>query len=77
MKGGSSSNKKSEPEHIGVLRQIFNKFDANKSGHVNANELENILKSLNVNASREAYNQILREADADGSLNYLYLNNNL
>lgn len=50
-----------------VLRQVFDYFDADKSGSINSRELDNILRRLNVNLSTESYNELLREFDRDGN----------
>ena len=58
---------------VRVLRQVFDYFDADKSGKINSNEFDRILSKLNVKLSREAYQKILRENDLD-SKKFLELN---
>lgn len=48
-----------------VLKRVFDSFDQDKTGRINSSELERILQSLNVNLSKQAYEQILKEGDRD------------
>ena len=51
--------------HILVLKRVFDSFDQDKTGRINSSELERVLQSLNVNLSKQAYEQILKEGDRD------------
>lgn len=44
---------------------MFDNFDVNHNGKINSSELSQILKSLNLNLSEEATQEILREGDFD------------
>ncbi len=48
-----------------VLKRVFDSFDQDKTGRINSSELERVLQSLNVNLSKQAYEQILKEGDRD------------
>ena len=47
------------------MQEIFNYFDADKTGRINSSELEKVLAKLNVKLSKQAYDQILKEGDKD------------
>lgn len=49
------------------LRDIFNEFDTDGSGSVDADELESIIASLEMDISAAQVAVILQEADTDGS----------
>jgi Ca2+-binding EF-hand superfamily protein len=51
--------------HILVLKRVFDSFDQDNTGRINSSELERVLQSLNVNLSKQAYEQILKEGDRD------------
>jgi Ca2+-binding EF-hand superfamily protein len=55
------------------LQEIFNYFDADKTGRINSSEMEKVLEKLNVKLSKEAYDQILKEGDKD-CINYFFYN---
>ncbi len=63
---GSRMSQKSKEDTIALLRQIFDKFDKDKSGKINSFELDNILQSMNIQLTLESYNELLREFDKDG-----------
>lgn len=50
-----------------VLKEIFDFFDADKTGSINSSELEKVLQKLNVKLSKDAYEQILKEGDNDSN----------
>ncbi len=52
-----------------VLKRVFDSFDKDLTGRINSSELDNVLKSLNVNLSKNALDQILKEGDRDSKLN--------
>ena len=54
------------------MQEIFNYFDADKTGRINSSEMEKVLEKLNVKLSKEAYDQILKEGDKD-CINYFFL----
>ncbi len=55
------------------MQEIFNYFDADKTGRINSSEMEKVLEKLNVKLSKEAYDQILKEGDKD-CINYFFYN---
>ena len=55
------SNKEKE------LKNIFDKYDSNKDGNVTSDELANILKAININASDEEIKEIIEELELEGN----------
>ena len=70
-KEGISKQEKDRNEVIGVLRQVFEFFDADKTGRVNSNEFDRVLSKLNVKISREAYQKMLRDNDLDSKISII------
>ena len=56
-----SSNKEKE------FKNIFDKYDSNKDGNVNSDELANILKAININVSDEEIKEIIEEIELEGN----------
>jgi len=63
----TSSSSSANSEAISILRQVFIYFDADKSGTINVSEIDRILAKLNVKLSRDAYSQLMRNVDRNGS----------
>lgn len=49
------------------LKKAFDKFDTDKSGRINRNELRSLYKSLGVDVNEEDLTELLREFDLDGN----------
>ena len=56
-----TSNKEKE------FKNIFDKYDSNKDGNVNSDELANILKAININVSDEEIKEIIEEIELEGN----------
>jgi Ca2+-binding EF-hand superfamily protein len=60
-----------------VLRQVFNYFDNDGSGSINAKEMDKVLSKLNVNLSRSQLEKMMRDCDLDSktiNINTVILN---
>ncbi|RNA25655.1 calmodulin [Brachionus plicatilis] len=66
-KTSTTTASSTESESINILRQVFNYFDADKSGTINVSEIDRILERLNVRLSRDAYQKLMRQVDRNGS----------
>lgn len=55
-----------------VLRQVFQTFDRDGSGSINAREMDTVLKKLNVNLSRGQLERMMREADLNSKIQVLF-----
>ena len=58
-------------DQIAVLRQVFDYFDKDKTGQIDASEMDAVLLKLGVKLSKEAFDKMLKDADLDS--NYLIL----
>lgn len=54
-------------ENIAILRQVFDYFDSDKTGSINSREMDRILQRLDIKLSEQAYNELIKEFDRDGS----------
>ena len=54
-------------DKIKEYKNVFNLYDSNKDGIVNSDELENILKSININVSDEEIKEIIEELGLEGN----------
>lgn len=52
---------------VNVLRQVFQHFDSDNSGSINAREMDKVLLRLNVNLSKSQLEKLLRDADLNFS----------
>ncbi len=60
-----------------MLRQVFNYFDNDGSGSINAKEMDKVLSKLNVNLSRSQLEKMMRDCDLDSktiNINTVILN---
>ena len=55
-----------------VLRQVFDHFDADKSGMISISELDKVLAKLNVKLSKEQLQKLMRDSDKDGEYLHFY-----
>ena len=54
------------------MKKIFDEIDTNKNGKINKNELERLMKELNIPASKEDIEMMMKAADTDGK-NIIYM----
>ena len=47
------------------FKNIFDKYDSNKDGNVNSDELANILKAININVSDKEIKEIIEELELE------------
>ena len=52
-----------------MLRQVFDYFDRDKTGQIDASEMDAVLLKLGVKLSKEAFDKMLKDADMDCKLN--------
>jgi calmodulin len=57
------------PEQIAEFREAFALFDKNGDGTIEANELYEVMKSINLSATKEEIDDMIREVDTDGDGN--------
>ena len=57
---------------IDMLRSIFNYFDWSRDGTIHSSEFENIMRKLNVKLSDDAYNQVFRDFDKEGTFLFVF-----
>ncbi|KAK9091643.1 hypothetical protein Sjap_024820 [Stephania japonica] len=55
-----------EAESMADLEKVFNSFDANGDGKISSSELENVLRALGSETSKEELKQMMEEIDTDG-----------
>ena len=53
-----------------MLRQVFQYFDKDNSGSINASEMDKVLSKLNVSLSRDQLERMMKECDINS--NYIY-----
>ena len=58
-------------DQIAVLRQVFDYFDKDKTGQIDASEMDAVLLKLGVKLSKEAFDKMLKDADLDS--NYIII----
>lgn len=52
---------------------MFDYFDSDKTGSINLSELDKVLQKLNIKLSEQQYNELIKEFDRDGLLNFRFL----
>ena len=57
-----------------MLRQVFQYFDKDNSGSINASEMDKVLSKLNVSLSRDQLERMMRECDINSKYkNYTFI----
>ncbi|XP_074661694.1 uncharacterized protein LOC141914310 [Tubulanus polymorphus] len=54
-------------EQMDALREAFQQFDQNRDGHIDANELINIIQMLGRNPTKAEVHKMIRDVDKDGN----------
>lgn len=66
-RGGAMGDVQLSETELSELKDIFAMFDKDNSGSIDINELESMVASLGINASKEDLNDMIAEADIDQS----------
>ena len=48
------------------LKECFDAFDADNSGHIDKNEIKKVCEQLGIDASKSEIDDLVKAADADG-----------
>ncbi|KAL5247756.1 hypothetical protein ACHWQZ_G019593 [Mnemiopsis leidyi] len=65
--GGLMGEVKLSEAELAELKDIFRMFDKDNSGSIDVNELESMVSSLGISATKEDLNDMIAEADIDKS----------
>lgn len=66
-KGGPMGEISLTEEELEELKDIFAMFDKDNSGSIDVNELESMVSSLGISATKDDLNEMIAEADIDKS----------
>jgi Ca2+-binding EF-hand superfamily protein len=60
-----------------VLRQVFQYFDKDNSGSINASEMDKVLSKLNVNLSQSQLEKMMKDCDLNSNKLIQYIKGNI
>ena len=66
-RAGARSGKELTEEQIQELREAFHLFDTDRSGHIDANELKEVMRALRIELRDEEVRKMIADVDPDAS----------